>query len=88
MIYHHANLNEKEVRNLIRKGEIILAGHKRLKIYGTFKCASGKRMKKENRVFFNTESEARKLGFRPCGHCMRVTYKVWKDGFVHQSNKP
>ncbi|AEM69228.1 hypothetical protein Murru_0172 [Allomuricauda ruestringensis DSM 13258] len=88
MIYHHSNLNEKEVRTLIRKGEIILAGHKRLKIYGTLKCTSGKRMKKENRVFFNSENEAQKLGFRPCGHCMRVAYKEWKDGFVHQSNKP
>lgn len=73
---------------MIRKNEIVLAGHKGLKIYGTLKCASGRRMKRENRVFFNTQSEAQKMGFRPCGHCMGVAYKEWKNGFVHQSNKP
>lgn len=80
---YHSNLTENEVRHLIRRGEIVWGGHKRLKIYGTLKCASGKRMKRENRIFFNTETEAKKLGFRPCGHCMGVAYKEWKDGFVH-----
>lgn len=84
---YHSNLTEKEVRHLIRKGGIVLGGHKRLKIYGTLKCTSGKRMKRENRIFFNTETEAKKMGFRPCGHCMRVAYKEWKDGFVHRSDR-
>ncbi len=67
---------------MIRKGEIVLGGNKRLKIYGTLGCASGKRMKRENRVFFKSDTEARKMGFRPCGHCMKEAYKQWKDGFV------
>ena len=68
---------------MIRKGEIMLGGNKRLKIYGTLGCASGKRMKRKNRVFFKSDDEARKMGFRPCGHCMKPAYKQWKDGFVH-----
>jgi len=45
-------------------------------------CKSGKRMKKENRVFFSTENEAIKSNFRPCGHCMKTEYKKWKNGFI------
>ena len=67
---------------MIRKGEIVLGGNKRLKIYGTLGCASGKRMKRENRVFFKSDTEARKMGFRPCGHCMKEAYKQCNDGFV------
>jgi methylphosphotriester-DNA--protein-cysteine methyltransferase len=36
-------------------------------------------MKKENRIFFISEEEAIRQGFRPCGHCMRQEYKKWKD---------
>jgi methylphosphotriester-DNA--protein-cysteine methyltransferase len=32
-------------------------------------------MKKENRVFFKTETEAISAGFRPCGHCMPIRYR-------------
>jgi methylphosphotriester-DNA--protein-cysteine methyltransferase len=39
-------------------------------------------MKKENRVFFRSEKEARTQGFRPCGHCLPNDYKKWKDGLV------
>ncbi|KAB5492109.1 MULTISPECIES: Ada metal-binding domain-containing protein [Flagellimonas] len=78
----HSDTDKKEVLNMIRKGEIVLGGNKRLKIYGTLGCASGKRMKRENRVFFKSDTEARKMGFRPCGHCMKEAYKQWKDGFV------
>jgi len=39
-------------------------------------------MKTENRVFFNTTEQAKKLGFRPCGHCLRADYKIWKNGLI------
>ena len=55
-----------------------MAGNLSLKIYGTLSCKSGKRMKKENRVFFKNEAEAIELGFRPCGHCLRAEYVRWK----------
>lgn len=55
----------------IRHGEINFAGNAKLKIYGTLHCKSGKRMKKEHRVFFKDEAEAINVGFRPCGNCMR-----------------
>jgi methylphosphotriester-DNA--protein-cysteine methyltransferase len=35
-------------------------------------------MKKENRVFFKSESEAIENKCRPCGHCMKVKYEAWK----------
>ena len=59
---------------------IRFAGNKVLKIYGRLNCRSGKRMKKKNRVFFQSEDEALALGFRPCGHCMKEEYKKWKHG--------
>ncbi|WP_335338004.1 Ada metal-binding domain-containing protein [Pedobacter sp. PACM 27299] len=40
-------------------------------------CKSGKRMKKENRVFFSSQEAAVKHGFRPCGHCMKTEYKSY-----------
>lgn len=79
----HSDIDSKEALSMIRKGEIVLGGNKRLKIYGTLGCTSGKRMKRENRVFFKSDAEARKMGFRPSGHCMKEAYKQWKDGFVH-----
>jgi len=78
----HKNIGEKELRNRIRRQEITLGGNDKLKIYGQLKCASGKRLKKENRVFFRSEKEARTQGFRPCGHCLPNDYKKWKDGLV------
>ena len=66
--------NEKgklQLRNLIATGKITLGGNLSLKIYGTLKCRSGKRLKRTNRVFFESEEEAIASGFRPCGNCMR-----------------
>ena len=65
--------NSRLIR-LVRSGAVQLAGNKRLKIYGKLTCSSGKRMKMENRVFFSDETEAKQLGYRPCGHCMRAEY--------------
>jgi methylphosphotriester-DNA--protein-cysteine methyltransferase len=64
---------------LIAAGEIKLAGNKKLKIYGTLKCVSGKRMRAENRVFFKNEEEAIAKGYRPCGNCLAAEYKIWKN---------
>jgi hypothetical protein len=38
-------------------------------VYGSLDCKSGTRMKPENRVFFRSEDDAIKLGFRPCLNC-------------------
>ncbi|MBN7813567.1 metal-binding protein [Algoriphagus sp. H41] len=53
------------------------AGNSKLRIYGKLSCTSGKRMKRENRVFFRSEKEAIENGFRPCEHCMKEKYKQW-----------
>jgi methylphosphotriester-DNA--protein-cysteine methyltransferase len=68
----------RKLKELIDKGEVRFAGNKKLNIYGTLDCVSGKRMKPENRVFFESENEAKFLGYRPCGHCMRGAYRQWK----------
>ncbi|WP_208728780.1 Ada metal-binding domain-containing protein [Leptospira selangorensis] len=67
---------------MIRKKKLALAGNLKLKIYGTLSCNSGKRMNKQNRIFFTSEKEAIHLGFRPCRHCLKEKYKVWKNGTV------
>jgi methylphosphotriester-DNA--protein-cysteine methyltransferase len=72
-MWKHAELNQS-LFNLIRKKRITFAGNAKLKIYGTLSCHSGKRMKKENRVFFENEIEAISSGFRPCGNCMKKTH--------------
>lgn len=65
-------------RELFRKGEIAFAGYRKGRIYGTLRCASGKRMLPGNRVFFASEAEALARGYRPCGHCLPQQYKQWK----------
>ena len=76
----HTEINDTELRKLIRQKKICFGGNKKLKIYGTLACKSGKRMKKENRVFFVSEKEAISQGYRPCGHCLKSKYQKWKDG--------
>lgn len=75
----HTDLSDEDVRCLIRQKKIRFAGNKKLKIYGTLRCSSGKRMKKENRVFFSSEKEALQYNFRPCGHCLRAAYRRWSN---------
>lgn len=77
-MYFHKEISPQQVRELIKTKKIILGGNEKLKIFGTLKCKSGKRMKKENRVFFSSEEEALKNGYRACGHCMKNTFKEWK----------
>ena len=78
MIIKHIDINPTELHKKIRQKEILFAGNKQLKIYGTLHCRSGKRMKKENRVFFSSAKEAIKNNYRPCGHCMKEAYTEWK----------
>jgi methylphosphotriester-DNA--protein-cysteine methyltransferase len=77
-MWHHHQLTRAKLRKLLRNKQIILAGNGTLKIYGLLTCSSGKRMKKENRVFFSSETSATELGYRPCGHCLKDSYKHWK----------
>lgn len=75
----HTELSPDVLRSRIRSGEIKFGGNRRLKIYGMLHCSSGKRMKQENRVFFKSEKEALENKYRPCGHCMKAKYKLWKN---------
>ena len=68
----------RQLKILLDAKRIMFAGNQKLKIYGKLNCASGKRMKAENRVFFESKGEAVAQGFRPCGHCMREEYERWK----------
>ena len=79
---HHNQLDASDVLKLIKHQEIRFGGNKKLKIYGTLHCKSGQRMKKENRVFFNSVSEALDNGYRPCGNCLKSDYLKWKNGFI------
>lgn len=74
----HAHLSDRVLRTKIRRKELTFGGNKNLKIYGSLHCSSGKRMRKENRIFFVSETAAIALGYRPCGHCMKQKYREWK----------
>ena len=54
----HDGLSDAELRRRIRRKELVFGGNRTLKIYGTLNCKSGKRMKRENRMFFFSEKEA------------------------------
>lgn len=81
MVLHDA-INDNNLKHLIRLNYINFAGNHNLRIYGTLHCTSGKRMKKENRVFFTTEKEALENNFRPCGHCLKEKYLIWRNGLI------
>jgi methylphosphotriester-DNA--protein-cysteine methyltransferase len=65
----HGFAASRKLKELIASGSIRIAGNRKLCIYGTLDCFSGKRMKKENRVFFRSEEEAISLGYRCCKNC-------------------
>jgi methylphosphotriester-DNA--protein-cysteine methyltransferase len=75
----HKDLGAKELFSLLHKKDIAFAGNKRLKIYGLLRCSSGKRMKKENRVFFGNEAEALRAGYRACLRCLRNQRYDWQE---------
>ncbi len=74
----HSDVDDKVLLKMIKDGNLSIGGNRNLKIYGTLNCKSGKRMKRQNRVFFASEKEAIANKYRPCGHCMRTAYKLWK----------
>ena len=76
-MWGHEQLLVFDLGQMIKSKQIQLGGNLRLRIYGTLSCSAGKRMKKQNRVFFKNETEAIDLGFRPCGHCLKEKYKEW-----------
>lgn len=78
----HVELTDTKLWQNIRHYCIRFGGNRKLKIYGTLHCKSGKRMKRANRVFFKSEEEAILFGYRPCGHCMKANYQKWKNGFI------
>ena len=77
MVYH-LDLEDQVLLNLIKAQKIKLGGNRKMKIYGNLSCKSGMRMKKENRVFFEDETEAETYGYRPCGNCMSEQYRKHK----------
>lgn len=79
---NHLDISNSDLNARIRGGDINCGGNLKQKIYGHLNCKSGKRMKRENRIFFTSVKEAIKNNFRPCGHCMRVEYNKWKNGIV------
>jgi len=81
-LIHHTSITGKELWSQLHQQTISFAGNNKLKIYGKLHCSSGKRMKKENRVFFRSENEALQQGFRPCAHCMKDAYKKWKHELI------
>jgi methylphosphotriester-DNA--protein-cysteine methyltransferase len=81
---YHSDISDTELRKRIREKTIHFGGNRKLKIYGLLHCKTGKRMKRENRVFFSSMAEATTHHYRPCGNCMRGAYKKWKDGSVYQ----
>jgi methylphosphotriester-DNA--protein-cysteine methyltransferase len=68
----------RQLKQLLDNGSILLAGNRNLKIYGRLNCASGRRMKPDNRLFFTNEQEALVSGYRPCGYCLQQAYQKWK----------
>ena len=78
----HEMITDQELYGLLRQEKILFGGNLNLKIYGSLRCRSGKRMKRKNRVFFKDEVEALARGYRPCGHCMKQAYMDWKNGSV------
>ena len=78
----HTEISDNVLRKKIKQNEICFGGNLKLRIYGKLNCRSGKRMKKGNRIFFESEKEAIEQGYRPCGHCMYNEYKKWNYGFI------
>lgn len=79
---HHTEISDNDLLSKIKRRKIRWGGNRKLKIYGTLSCRSGKKMKRENRVFFGSEDEALQNNYRPCGHCLKDQYQKWKHEFI------
>jgi alkylated DNA repair dioxygenase AlkB len=86
LMIKHTDILKDSLIELIKAGHITHGGNVSLKIYGLLTCKSGKRMKKINRVFFESEQEALELGYRPCGHCLPVKYLEYKQQSTYSKN--
>ncbi|MEX2235226.1 MAG: Ada metal-binding domain-containing protein [Cyclobacteriaceae bacterium] len=71
-------MEDVHFKRLVHSREIRFAGNRKLKIYGRLNCASGRRIKKNNRVFFSSEEEATRFGYRPCAKCMPMQNLLWR----------
>jgi methylphosphotriester-DNA--protein-cysteine methyltransferase len=71
----HIMINDSEMLKATKSGLIRYGGHRKQRIYGTLTCQSGKRMKRQNRVFFKNRKDAINNGYRPCGNCMNESYE-------------
>jgi methylphosphotriester-DNA--protein-cysteine methyltransferase len=63
-----------------------LGGNRQARIYGRLDCGAALRALPSGyaavRVFFADEAAAIAAGYRPCGNCMRESYRQWKEGGV------
>jgi hypothetical protein len=57
----HNDISPRGLFRRIKNKQITLAGNKKLKIYGTLNCASGKRMKKEIAFSFLVKKKQRRV---------------------------
>lgn len=80
--WSHEMISTEKFKRDVHTGKIRFAGNRKLRIYGVLRCVSGKRMKTANRVFFSSEEEALRQGYRPCGICMREAYSLWKKRLI------
>jgi O-6-methylguanine DNA methyltransferase len=67
-ILRHEGVDVASLERLARGG-VRFAGSKTTRIFCLPGCYTGRRMKPENHVFFNSESQARAAGFRACKVC-------------------
>lgn len=68
----------RTLSQLVSVGCVSLGGNRPGKIYGLLTCRAGKRMKVDNQVFFQNETEAVQAGYRPCAVCLPTQYRVWQ----------
>jgi hypothetical protein len=70
-------IDDREVLKAIKSDLIRYGGHRKQRIYGTLGYNSGKRMKRQHRVLFENRKDSINSGYRPCGNCMKETYREW-----------
>lgn len=78
----HSEMSGSDLHYKIFQQSIRFGLNFKLKIFRTLSCASGKKIKRENRTLFSSANEAIKKGVCSCGHCMKVEYQKWKNGFI------
>ena len=51
-VLNHPQLTDAQLFTHLRSGRITIAGNGKTRIYGTLRCAHGRRLRRANRVFF------------------------------------